>query len=244
MAKDYRAFMDRVSFAWTMWGLLPTTWQAAMAAVFSAVVGYFGFQTGGMFYALLGGISAFSIGMFGIFFAILVARQVGIFEKLAIREIGISDVGADLKQNVLREVKNLTMNFVVQNNSSRNIYFRCRRATLSMMNQTNQAAEVSKNTHVVPAGQPQMLLFATILSIKPKIIFGVTRETPLVGKIELEITYGPSSENMPYLFYYESTPSIGTSLIQQPKGLPQVQFKVVAPITRYGHKKLGRHEKE
>lgn len=238
MPRDHRGYLQRVSALWALWGLLPSTWQTAAVAVVSAVTAYLGFQSGGLFYAVLGAVFVFCLGMVGMFFAILVSRQVGIFGKLLIREIGISEVAVDLHQNVMREIKALTMNFTVQNNSARDIYFRVIRAPLSIMNHVNQAAGISNATNIVPAGQTQLVLLATIQHIKAKIVFGKAAPTPITGKLELEIAYGPSDEKLRYILNYEGEPILGMGLLPQPKGPPQVQFKLITPIKRYEHKKI------
>jgi hypothetical protein len=242
MAKDHRGFLQRVAALYNLWGLLPSTWHTAAVAVVTAIAGYLGFQTGGFFYALIGAVFVFSTAMVGLFFTMLVFRNISVFGRLAIREIGVQSFSADTQGNFLKEIKGITMYFVVQNNGARDIHFRVLRAPLSILNQVNQEAAVSDLENIVPAGQPQHILLATIDSVKfTKIdLSRPGSKTPITGKIELEIAYGPS-DHMPYLLSYAAEISFGINALHQHKNKWQITLHPVNMIKRYDHKKVNHH---
>jgi hypothetical protein len=237
--RDHRGYLQRVSQLYSLWGLLPTAWQTAVVGLVSGVGGYLGFRTGGLFYAVIGAVFVFTAGMIGLFFTILVIRQTGIFGKLAVREIGVADFGVDTQGQILRELKFLTMNFAVQNNSFRDIHFRVIRANLTVLNNVNQDAVVSEFVNIIPSGQFQQLAFATIASVKlPKIdISRLPTASPITGKVEIELAYGPNNQALIYAFSYEANLSFGCTIARQHRGhVQQVNLKVISAIKRYHHK--------
>jgi hypothetical protein len=244
MARDHSGYLRRIAQMQTLWGLVPTTWQISVVGALSAVAAYLGFQSGGLFYAAIGAVIVFAFGMIGVFFMLLILRQIGIFGKLAISGIGITTFGVTFspqaRSRTVTELKHLSMNFAVQNNSYRDIHFRVLRGDLSILGTINQNASTSDNIHIVPAGQQQLLLFATIETIVlPKIDFSKPAVSPITGKIVLEIRYGPNSETLPYVLLYEAEPSIGMNIVPQKTGQPAVQLPLLVAIRRYVHKRIG-----
>jgi hypothetical protein len=76
--------VSAISGASTLWGFMPAAWQTAVIGTVTIMTGYFGFQTGGIFYALIGASAVFAFVMFGIFLMILMKRMVSSYEKLAV----------------------------------------------------------------------------------------------------------------------------------------------------------------
>jgi hypothetical protein len=139
MAIDHKRFLERVSHLQTFYALLPPSWQTAAVAAASAVMGYLGLSYGGLtyggfYYAGIGAVLTFACGMLGLFFYFAIGQQTRIFERLSVRDIGISDAGSKIIANILKEFRNLTMNVVLQNNCHRNIFFKIHRADLSILN--------------------------------------------------------------------------------------------------------------
>lgn len=237
MARDHKWFLNRVSTLSTVWGLLPSTWQTAVVGVASAIAAYLGFQYSGLFFAFVGAAVVFCCGMVGIFFGILVVRMTGIFEKLIVREVGISDIGAIYKGLSVKEITHITFIISLLNSSGRNIYYRLHRGDISIMGHVSQKGGVSDQIDLVPPGQPQQIILATIEKIPvPK--FSTTSPTPLVGKLILEIEYGTNRDSLPFLLEYEAEPAIGMTTSPNPNGKgAQTQWKLITPVKRHAHRK-------
>jgi hypothetical protein len=240
----FAKFLDRVSFFSTIYGLLPSSWQTAAIALASAAIGFFGYQSGtspivGIFYAGVGAAVVFGMGMMGVFFTLAIARQLNIFQRLSVRDIGVTDFGVELRNGALREIKHLTMNFTLQNNSERNIFFKCLRGDLAIMGIVNQHGTIDATVKLVPARKPHILMFSTFPLIAVPEPVSVPGPTPIIGKVELEIAYGPRPDKLPYLLSYLGEPSLGYAIVSQGngKGQPQVQIKIITAVKRYIHKR-------
>jgi hypothetical protein len=239
MARDHSGYLRRLSAMYSLWGLLPTTWQLAVTGAVSAVTAYFGYHNGGIFYAIVGAVFVFAVGTVGVFFLMLIARNVGIFGKLAVREIGLPSFTAETKSRIVSEIKYLTMSFTLGNNSQRDIHFKVVRGDLSVLGQINQSASISPMVHIMPSFQGQALLFATIDKISlPKI--EPNKPSPIIGRIRLDIKYGPNGSALGYLLRYEADLSFGLSVTPSAdkKSFSQVHLSVLPMVKVYDHRKI------
>src|SRR4051812_31895437 len=75
MQKIIKKIWGAASGGSTLWGFLPTPWQAAFTAVISAMTGVVGYQGGGLFWALIGASAVFCFMTAGLYYAILLSRQ-------------------------------------------------------------------------------------------------------------------------------------------------------------------------
>jgi hypothetical protein len=201
--RDYRGYLRRVSALYTLYGMLPTTWQLSILAVLSAVGTSLGLYNGNLFRAFIGLMVAFGLGSMGLFFTQLLVRNATVYTKLGIGGMGIASVGADIKANVVKEFSAITINVSVQNTGVRDIFFKFLRTDLSVLNIVNQDAKLAEDIHLIPVGFPQSFNLATIQHIKVP----TTRSggpTPVVGKMKLEFAYGPRRGNWSYVLFYEA----------------------------------------
>src|SRR4051794_39529000 len=76
----------------TAWGLLPLPWQTAIIAMLSALTGYLGFESGGLYWALLGASAMFAFGMAGAYYFILLRSQTTVFERLIAENLSIEQI--------------------------------------------------------------------------------------------------------------------------------------------------------
>jgi hypothetical protein len=240
MPRDHSGYLRRVGYFYSVWGLLPTTWQLSVTGAVSAVTAYLGFQYGGLFYALIGAVFVFTLGTIVVFFLMLIARNIGVFGKLAVREIGITSFTAETKSKSVSDIRYLTMNFLIGNNSQRDIHFKLERADHSVLGQINQGAVASVMTHIVPSFQQQLLLFATIDKISlPKI--DPNTPSPITGKIRLDIKYGPAGNAMGYLLRYEADLSFGIAVTPNAdkNSFSQVHLSILPMVKVYDHRRVG-----
>ncbi|WP_316174650.1 MULTISPECIES: hypothetical protein [unclassified Bradyrhizobium] len=232
---DYRGYLRRVSTAYTLYGLLPTTWQLAIISVVSAAGTFLGFYFGDPYRAFVGLMIAFGMGSMGMFFVQSIIRNATVYSKLGIGTIGIANAAADIKSNVVKEFYAITMQVGVQNTGVRDIFFKFIRCDLSILNLVNQDAKADQNIHLIPAGFPQTFNLATIQHIKVP-IFRVGAPTPVVGKLKIEIAYGPRKDAWAYRFVYEADLSFAWSLNPPLKGGQQTaQVYVGNSITKNTH---------
>lgn len=227
MAKGrFPGLWDLFSGGSTMWGLLPTAWQASAAAALSAVTGFLGYQTGGLFYAVLGAAAMFAMVMVAAYYAILLNRQTSVFERLAIEQIAPVQAALtgdwETKEFV---IKGYTLEAQIRNHSERSVWIQLRRAQHSMGGQTNDA-EISKLVSIIPPHGLQKMNLATLPDIK--VI------DPLTGTVDLEILYGPQADDLRYVFYYVNKPAIGLLVEEGGKG----QLTFTTPITKNQHERV------
>src|SRR5258708_4377519 len=111
----------------TLWGLLPTPWQAGIVTALGAVTAYFGYQAGGLAWAIVLTTAVFAFVMMGIYFALGIASRVSVFQRISISKLAISDirVTGDNPDNYKIEVINLIA--TVKNDSQRLVFYRIRR---------------------------------------------------------------------------------------------------------------------
>ncbi|HMK79906.1 MAG TPA: hypothetical protein VK438_09660 [Xanthobacteraceae bacterium] len=237
MAKDYRGFVRRIRQLYFIYHLLPTTWQLAIVGVLSAVGSYLGFEAGGLFYAFIGLVVAFATSAMGIFFVLMISRSTTTYMKIGIGGIGIGNVAADIKLNVVKEIYAITLQVSVQNTGVRDVWFKVLRSDLSILNTVNQDAKISDDLHLVPTGFPQLLNIATIEHIKvPKYDPGPHGRSPIVGKLKLELAYGSRKDHLSYDFEYEADLTLTWNITTTEKSSRQnAQFAVMNSIKRNSH---------
>ena len=235
MPRNYSGYLRRAAAMYHLYGLLPTTWQLAILTVLSAVGTYLGFYFGDPFKAFVGLMAGFGFGSMGLYFAQNIVRNATVFSKLGIGGMGITNVAADIKANVVKEFPGITMHIVVQNTGVRDIWFKFLQSDLLIMNIGNQEATVSKDMHLIPVGFPQTFNLATILNIKvPNVRPGAL--TPVVGKLKLRFAYGPKKDNWAYVLSYEADLAF-TWVVNPPNkgGHQNAQVQVFNSITKNSH---------
>jgi len=230
MAK-LRKIWDSASAGSTIWALLPSTWQTAITTGAGVVTAYFGFEAGGIFYALLGGAGMFLIATAGAYYAILLNRQVSIFERIGIDQITIVQAAMIGKGSQEKPdgflIRGLTLEVHIKNHSERNIWTKIKREHHSIANQTTESPPYNV-VNVIPAHGFLKILLATL----PDISLGAERIT---GTVDLEILYGPDKDDLRYLFLYISKPALG---IQIDTGSGSGQLNMAIPITKNEHERV------
>jgi hypothetical protein len=210
---------------------MPAAWQTAVMGTATLVTGYFGFQTGGVFYALIGASAVFSFVMFGLFLMTMMTRMVSSFEKIAVEQISLFSPMLDqIKDGRNRKawmLKNLTYEIILRNHSQQTLYFQTRRASHSMAGKTLIGEhKVSSNVNIIPAMTAQKIMLQTLPDIP--IADG------MAGLVDLEIVYGDERDSLKYFFVYECTPQL--SIIVQKNGSGQIA--VSSPILKNFHEIL------
>jgi hypothetical protein len=220
--------VSAISGASTLWGFMPAAWQTAVMGTMTLVTGYFGFQTGGVFYALIGASAVFAFVMFGIFLMTLMTKMVSSYEKLAVEQVGlfnpILDHVKDGRNRKVWTLKNLTFEITVRNHSQQTLYFKIRRAAHSMAGNTIRGEhKLPDIINIVPAMTAQKVILQTL----PDIPIANGME----GVIDLEIAYGDERESLKYLLIYGCTPQL--SIILQKNGSGQIAMST--PIVKNVH---------
>jgi hypothetical protein len=233
--RDYRGFLRRLSVLYTLYGMLPTTWQLSIIAVLGAMGTSLGLYHGDLFRAFVGMMIAFGLGSMGLFFTQTLVRNATVFTKLGLGGMGIANVTADIKANVVKEFGGITVTISIQNTGVRDIFFKFLRSDLSILNMVNQDAKAQEDIHLVPVGFPQLFNLATIQHIKvPPVRAG--GPTPVVGKMKLELAYGPKRGSWSYVLLYEADLAFTWSISPPGRGGHQnAQVQISNSITKNSH---------
>lgn len=235
MAESRKSFRGRVwgylSGATTLWGLLPTTWQAAITTAATGVTGYFSYQEwGGVTWALLTSSAVFAMTSIGFWIWFGVTRLVSVFERLTVDQIAVVQAilheEKDGRNKKRWLIKGLTLECHLRNHSPLTLYFKPKRIGHSMAGKTcSGSPKIMDQVSIVPPQTNQRILLATL----PDIEIG---DDQLIGHIDLEILYGPAKDDLRYLFLYESEPGMSV-FINQKTGKGEI--KLSAPIKRHLH---------
>lgn len=235
--RDYRGYLQRLSALYTLWGMLPTTYQLAIVAVVTTLASYLGFETGGLFYALVGGVITLAFGLMALFFLLTIIRNTTTFGKLGVGALSLGPIGADIKMGVVKEFMNVLPIVTMQNRGQRDIYYKIIRAEYSILNYVNPASEIFDEVHVVPFGFPQSVQVAAIESVKvPKYDIKPGGKSPVRGKLKLEFVYGPSKDALKYSYSYDAEIALGWTITAAPKGGVQgANVIIIAAVKRNIH---------
>jgi hypothetical protein len=223
--------ISAISGASTLWGFMPAAWQTAVMGAATLVTGYFGFQSGGIFYALIGASVVFACVMFGIFLMTAMTRMVSSYEKLAVEQISLFNPmlnqAKDGRNKKTWTLKNLSYEVTLRNHSQQTLYFQTRRATHSMAGQTLVGQHnISPHVNIVPAMTAQKIMLQTLPDIP--VVDG------MVGRIDLEIAYGDDREKLNYLLMYICAPHLSITVQKNGGG----QIAINCPIEKNLHEKL------
>jgi hypothetical protein len=191
----------------TAWALLPVGWQAAITTALSAVTGYFGYETGGVFYALVGAAAMFAFGMAGAYFALRLHRMNSVFERLTVEAIAVVQAGImGNKEKTEFAIRYLTLECHLRNTSERTMFMQIRRANHSMAGVTVPGpAKHSSEISIIPPGVLQKIVMATLPDIK---IGG----GELSGHLEFEFLYGSARDSLRYMLLYQGEPKLSLLL--------------------------------
>jgi hypothetical protein len=195
--------LDATGYGQFLWGLLPATWQTAISTGLTAASAYLGYQSGGLFYALLGGVACFAFCMVAIHQWININRLTSVYHRLHVGELGLANVAA--AKDPFR-IPALTMQVQLKNDGARPIFFRLHRASHSLAGRTNDAGGVDPGLMILPENSPQQIVLATLSDIP--ITGEVGGEGPK-ARIEIEIDYGPSGDNLAYRMHYIANIQLG-----------------------------------
>jgi hypothetical protein len=120
----------------------------------------------------------------------------------------------------------------VEERKQRTIFFRAKRTHYSFMGRIRPEATVSEQLVMLPRGGAQQIHMPTIKDLEPVKVDDT--KSPLVGRIELEIEYGASGDDLPYLLEYVAEPALGLMVNFDTK---QVQSKIFCPIRVHRHQR-------
>lgn len=211
MANIFSRLFSGASGASTLWGFLPASWQMAVITMLSAVTGYVGFQSAGLYWALLGAAAMFSFGMSGTYYFILLRSRASVFELLIIDQISIAqawlvrkDESAPFELNALT-IRGLTFQVHLTNRSERTVYAQLKRVNNSMGGKTVKKIEApAKDIVIIPATAGQTFIISTLPDIE--VCDGLS------GWIELELLYGPSKDDLSYEFHIDAEPGMSLGI--------------------------------
>jgi len=176
----------------------------------------------------LGAVVGFAFAMMALSFILQVRKRATIFQQISIDGVGIMDVGVvglDGSEK-LHKLTNLTLKCTLRNHSEQTVFYSLRRVTHSVQGRT-PTRSMEEQVNIVHAKSIQLFSLATL----PDIELG--HDLPK-GHIDLEIAYGPSKDNLRYLFRYESTPLIGWTYYAERKS---GQLNIISPIKRIAHER-------
>ena len=179
----------------TAWGLLPATWQTAATAAMSGIAVYFGLKEVGIAQAIFYASGVLAFGMSVVFLSLQISQILGMFQRLSISHIGILNVSL-LKNNT--EVSHLNAFFLLRNDSQRMMFYKLKRAYLSIDTRGPTNPDVDRGLIIIPPfGGSQSVNLATIQSIT------INKDRPApAGVLEVEVEYGDEEDNLEYLFHY------------------------------------------
>jgi len=228
--KPLQRAWDIFSGTATLWGVLPSAWQGAAITAVSAVTAFFGFQSGGFFYAFLGAGAMFLFTTAGLYYAILLNRQTSIFQRLTVEPFGVVQAGIQGdKEKKQFFIRGLTLEGNLRSHSEREMWIKLERAYHSISNITAEG-EISKMVSVIPPHGQLKFNLATL----PDIPLPSDGSIGPTGSIDLEILYGPKRDDLRYVLYYVCKPAVGVHIdIEKGQGAISITF----PITRHEHER-------
>jgi hypothetical protein len=233
LAKGIKRLWDLGNGALTLWGIVPSPWQAVIIAMLGSVTGWAGYRIG-LFAGILGGLGAVVLCLMALYYRTLLVQQNTVFERILVKNIGFASIsfGDDLKNNP--EISAITFKVDFSNDSQRLIFYRIRRANCSLAGKVNQDADINPSyVGILPIGSPQGIMLATIHDVKLPHNGGTGPQ----GKLELEIEYGSTRDKLDCLFRYVAEPQLGLWVEIEPT--PQVrQCMLVAPIKELAHERI------
>lgn len=198
----FKRVLDYLGYGSTIWAILPGSWQSALAAGAALVTGILGYETGGLFYAVLGAGAMFAFVMAGAYYSILLNRQTSVFEGLSISNVDIHNFFQ--KSDDPRTIQAITLLAGIKNHCERPMYYRLRKSMCSIADRINQNAGIERTTGILPPGEPGQITFSTLQNIP----LPPPGAQPPKGRIELEIEYGSAADNLHYLMICEIEPVI------------------------------------
>jgi hypothetical protein len=199
---------------------------------------------GGWAWTAMFALAGFALGMMALYFIKLTSKLTSVFQQISIPVITIEEVGlvgAEAGKNgnpgkPPNKITHLALGGRVQNHSDQTVFMKFRRVAHSMAERT-KTSTVSNNLTIIQGGADNPFVLATL----PDIDLDFAKPNPLIGRIEIEILYGPSPKSLRYLFTYDGLPQLGIQL-EPDKG--QAQVKVHTSVKSIGHERLGWFAKE
>jgi hypothetical protein len=230
MRFSFKRAFEAIGHGSTVWTFLPTAWQGAVTTALTVVTGYFGYQSGGVFFALVGGTIVFACCCAAAYFVLRVARLMSVFERVSIVAVGIQDGGFSDEPN--HRVTYLTMNFVLKNDSERLVFYRIRRAHNELSGKVHPGAGVDRNILILQVGASATVGLPTLKDIA--LPGGDVRTAP-EGRLEVEIEYGPFVDDLCYLMRYVSQTGLGVVFNKETKS---AQLNMAASVQELTHEKV------
>lgn len=188
------------STASTIWGWVPTPWQAAVVTGISAVTAYLGLRevpaAEAIFFAA--GVMAFLMAV--IFFYLRITEMTGVFRRLTVPGVGLSGVSLSEDKLMLHHV-NLFL--TLHNASQRLMFYRLKRASPSLGRQVPADNAVDHAVVILQVNGGVQINMATIerVPLPP-------RKDPITegpkGTVELDVEYGPSPDELDYILHYKA----------------------------------------
>jgi len=214
----------------TLWGLLPGSWQVALLGGITLVTGWLGYGEGGLFYAIIGATIVLAFGLLSFLIWIVITRLTSVYERFSVESITIANGNIEAVKGARNKykLKHPTLEIRFKNVSpTQTLYFRVKRASHSIDGLgLKSPAAINETITAVAPQTVQKFLMPTLPDVDIK--------NELKGLVEFEILYGPKSDNLCYLFTYQSQP--GFSFTIQKRG--QSQITVNSPILKLSHEKI------
>ncbi len=178
-------------------------------------------------------VGTFAFAMMSYYFILQVRKLTSVYQQISVENILINEVSIVVSKDTykLEKLTSLALGCNVRNHSDQIIFLKLRRASYSMQGRT-PASDPVDQINIVQAKSVQSFALATFPDIE---LLGRIGET-LDGHIDLEFIYGPSKENLCYVFRYEGEPHLGIQYFLDKK---QGQVKILSTIKQIEHAKLA-----
>jgi hypothetical protein len=208
MWRRIKSAFDALGWGTTLWGFVPVTWQAAGVAMLSALVTILHARATTIPEGIFLGVGTLTFGMAAIYYFVVASQKLSTFGMLNLTDLNIPSFTRETRTNLEQQIKlkSIVTQAVITNTSGRNIYMRIKRGNVSFLDRTRTDGTMRDEIFLVGAnGGVMAVLFPTIHDIEMP-PFG--SDAPK-GKVYLEIEYGPSKDNLVYLYSYEGQPLLG-----------------------------------
>lgn len=174
------------------------------------------------------GVAAFT--MAAIYFFVRLSAIAGVFQRLSVESFGFLQLAFDPATSTLTHINLMAK---LKNDSQRLLFYRLRRAYVSIAKQTSADHKVDENVLIIAVGGTAQIQFSTIGNVQ--MAFG-GGEAPK-GVLELEVEYGSTPEHLPYLFRHVAEIHLVGSLSDQPGGTKALALAPITAIRQLEHKR-------
>jgi len=150
----------------------------------------------GLHLAILIATTVFAMTTVGLYYGLLLYRENIVFGRLSTSPLGVLHYYADPETKEF----NITLATNFMNASKKDIYASVRRELHSLAGRLDHPETSLPIIHLAP-GHLAHFVFSTLTNIP-------VPASQATGRVELELHYGPSPDNLRYMLHVESTPKL------------------------------------